>query len=299
MTGFLGMGGKWPKRRWQDKPGMADCGGQQIRDHKDRNRDMSSIAQFLDIPGEGRPPRRIAYLKSTGTRSGVPGLVWMSGFKSDMVSTKASVLAPWAEGRGAAFLRFDYSGHGQSGGRIEDFTIGDWLAESLAAFDALTEGPQILVGSSMGGWLALLLARKLIERGEGARLKAIVLIAPAWDMTEELMWKRFSPYALEALERDGVFYRPSEYGEPYALTRALIEEGRNHLLAGAGFDPGCPVRIIQGLRDPDVPWEHALKLVELLGEDVRLTLVKDAEHRLSREQDLALLLATIAEFMPA
>ena len=260
---------------------------------------MSSVAQFLDVHAEGRPPRRIAFLKSAGTRVGAPGLVWMSGFKSDMVSTKASVLAPWAETHGAGFLRFDYSGHGQSGGRIEDFTIGDWLVESLAAFDAHTDGPQILVGSSMGGWLALLVARQLIERGEGAPLKAIVLIAPAWDMTEELMWKRFSPQALQAIERDGVFYRPSEYGEPYALTRALIEEGRNHLLAGAGFDPGCPVRIIQGLRDPDVPWEHALKLVDLLGEDVRLTLVKDAGHRLSREQDLALMLATIGEFMPA
>ena len=260
---------------------------------------MSSVAQFLDVQAGGGQPRRIAYLKSEGTRADVPGLVWMSGFKSDMVSTKASVLAPWAGARGAGFLRFDYSGHGRSGGRIEDSTIGDWLAESLAAFDALTEGPQILVGSSMGGWLALLLARKLIERGDDARLKAMVLIAPAWDMTEELMWKRFSPQAIEALDRDGVFYRPSEYGEPYALTRALIEEGRNHLIAGAGFDPGCPVRIIQGLRDPDVPWEHALKLVDLLGEDVRLTLVKDAEHRLSREQDLALMLAAIGEFMPS
>ncbi len=259
---------------------------------------MSSAAQFLDVRSGARPPRKIAYLKSEGTRAGAPGLVWMSGFKSDMVSTKASVLAPWAEARGAGFLRFDYSGHGQSGGRIEDFTIGDWLAESDAVFDALADGPQVLVGSSMGGWLALLLARKLIERGEGARLAAIVLIAPAWDMTEELMWKRFSPQARDALETDGVFYRPSDYGEPYALTRALIEEGRNHLLGGAGFDPGCPVRIIQGLRDPDVPWEHALKLVDLLGEDVRLTLVKDAEHRLSRDQDLALLLATIGEFVP-
>jgi pimeloyl-ACP methyl ester carboxylesterase len=261
---------------------------------------MSSAAQFLDVSAEGRPPRRIAYMKSVGTRAGVPGLVWLSGFKSEMVSTKASILAPWAETRGAAVLRFDYSGHGQSEGRIEDATIGDWLAESLAAFDAHTDGPQVLVGSSMGGWLALLLARKLIERGDGARLRALVLIAPAWDMTEELMWNRFSPESRFTLERDGVVYRPSEYGEPYALTRALIEEGRGHLLAGGNFDPGCPVRIIQGLRDPDVPWEHALKLVELLAcEDIRLTLVKDAEHRLSREQDLALMLATIGEFIPA
>jgi pimeloyl-ACP methyl ester carboxylesterase len=215
-----------------------------------------------------------------------------------MVSTKASVLAPWAQSRGAGLLRFDCSGHGQSSGRFEDGTMGDWLAESLAVFDAHTDGPQILVGSSMGGWLALLTARSLIQRGDGARLRAMVLIAPAWDMTEELMWKRFSQEKREAIERDGVFYRPSDYGEPYPITRALIEEGRSHLLAGTVFDSGCPVRIIQGLRDADVPWEHALKLVDMLGEDVRLTLVKDAEHRLSREQDLALMLATIGEFMP-
>ena len=259
---------------------------------------MSISTQFLDVTAEGRPARKIAYLRAAGGRPGVPGLVWLPGFKSDMISTKASALACWADEDGAALLRFDYSGHGQSSGRIEDFTIGDWLTESLACFERLTEGPQILIGSSMGGWIALLIARKLVER-QGDRLRAMVLIAPAWDMTEELMWQKFPAEAKAALERDGVFYRPSEYGEPYALTRTLIEEGRNHLIAGSRFDPGCPVRIIQGLRDPDVPWEHALKLVELLaGEDVRLTLVKDAEHRLSRNQDLALLRATIGEFIP-
>jgi pimeloyl-ACP methyl ester carboxylesterase len=277
---------------------MADC-GQPSGPAGKTNRDMSSATQFLDIPGEGRPDRKIAYLKAQGSRADAPGIVWMSGFKSEMISTKASVLAPWAEARGAGLMRFDYSGHGQSGGNIEEFTIGDWLAESHAAFTALTEGPQIVVASSMGGWLALLLARKLALSGQSGRLKAMVLIAPAWDMTEELMWKQFSDEARQAIERDGVYYRASEYGEPYALTRLLIEEGRNHLISGSGFDPGCPVRIIQGLRDPDVPWQHALKLVELLGaEDMRLTLVKDAEHRLSRDQDLALLLATISEFIP-
>jgi pimeloyl-ACP methyl ester carboxylesterase len=259
---------------------------------------MNTSTQFLDVAAQGRPARKIAYLTSTGSRADAPGLVWLPGFKSDMISTKASVLASWAEGWGVAYLRFDYSGHGQSTGNIEDFTIGDWLLDSITAFDGLTSGSQILIGSSMGGWLTLLLARELIARGQRDRLKAIVLIAPAWDMTEELMWKQFPDAAKQALERDGVFYRPSEYGEPYALTRALIEEGRNHLLAGRSIDPGCPVRIIQGLRDPDVPWEHALKLVNLLTvEDVRLTLVKDAEHRLSRDQDLALLSATIAEFI--
>lgn len=258
---------------------------------------MDRPTQFLDVSAPGRPDRKIAYLQAAGGQAGAPGIVWLSGFKSDMIGSKAMVLAEWASAHGAACLRFDYSGHGQSSGDIRDFTIGDWLAESLAAFE-LTRGPQVLVGSSMGGWLALLLARALIGRGEGGRLKAIVLIAPAWDMTEELMWTQLPPEALAALERDGVFYRPSDYGEPYAITRALIEEGRNHLLAGTGFDPGCPVRILQGLRDADVPWQHALRLVELLGtEDVRLTLVKDSEHRLSRDQDLALLTATVAEFV--
>lgn len=265
----------------------------------DPNKDMSPQTQFLDVTADGRPARKVAYMTSPGSGKDAPGLVWLSGFKSDMVSTKASALAVWAEGRGVPYLRFDYGGHGQSDGRIEDFTIGDWLRDCEACFDRLTGGPQVVIGSSMGGWLALLLARSLIARGEGGRLRAMVLIAPAWDMTEELMWKQFTPEAKAVLARDGVFYRPSEYGEPYALTRALIEEGRNHLLGGSGFDPGCPLRILQGLRDPDVPWEHALKLVELLGnEDVRLTLVKDAEHRLSRDQDLALLYSMITEFIP-
>jgi pimeloyl-ACP methyl ester carboxylesterase len=265
----------------------------------DPNKDMSSETQFLDVTADGRPARKVAYMTSPGGSKDAPGLVWLSGFKSDMVSTKASALAVWAESHGVPYLRFDYGGHGQSEGRIEDFTIGDWLRDCEACFDRLTSGSQILIGSSMGGWLALLLARSLIARGEGNRLRAMVLIAPAWDMTEELMWKQFTPEAKAELARDGVYYRPSDYGEPYALTRALIEEGRNHLLGGSGFDPGCPVRILQGLRDPDVPWEHALKLVGLLGnEDVRLTLVKDAEHRLSRDQDLAVLYSLIAEFMP-
>lgn len=259
---------------------------------------MNETAQFLDVTAEGRPPRKIAFIQSPGSRADAPGLVWLSGFKSDMVSTKASALAAWARGWGAPCLRFDYSGHGQSSGPIEDFTIGDWLAESLVCFERLTRGPQILIGSSMGGWLALLLARALVERGDGGRLKAIVLIAPAWDMTEELMWKQFTPEAKAALERDGVYYRPSDYGEPYALTRALIEEGRNHIIGG-GMDPGCPVRIIQGLRDPDVPWRHALALVDLLrSEDVRLTLIKDGEHRLSRDGDLMVLKAAVGEFLP-
>jgi pimeloyl-ACP methyl ester carboxylesterase len=263
------------------------------------DKDMNAPAQFLNVDEGGNKPRKIAYRVAEGSDPRAPGLVWLSGFKSDMLGTKAEALADWARGKGASCLRFDYSGHGESGGRIEDFTAGDWLAETLTAFRALTNGPQIVIGSSMGGWLALLLARALqADAADAARLRALVLIAPAWDMTEELMWKHFPPDALAALERDGVYYRPSEYGEPYAITRALIESGRAHLIGG-GMDAGCPVRIIQGMRDVDVPWQHVVKLADILaGDDLRITLVKDAEHRLSRDQDLATLYAMIAEFLP-
>lgn len=239
-------------------------------------------------------------MRNAGTRAGMPGVVWLGGFNSEMTSTKASVLAPWTEGRGAALLRFDYSGHGRSDGRFQDFTIGDWLAESVAAFTRLTTGAQVVVGSSMGGWMALLLTQALRREApaQAARIKALVLIAPAWNMTEELMWKQFPDEVRATLEREGVFMVPSAYGEPYPISRALIEEARAHLLGPDGFDPGCPVRILQGMRDTDVPWQHALRLVELLGgADMRLTLVKDGEHRMSRAPDLALLFAGIEEFM--
>jgi pimeloyl-ACP methyl ester carboxylesterase len=260
---------------------------------------MNAPAQFLNVDTAGKKPRKIAYRLAEGRDPQAPGIVWLSGFKSDMSGTKAAMLAEWAAARGASCLRFDYSGHGESGGRIEDFTADDWLADTLAAFRALTAGPQIVVGSSMGGWLALVLARaQAAEPADAGRLRALVLIAPAWDMTEELMWKHFPQHAREALEREGVYHRPSQYGEPYAITRDLIESGRAHLVGG-GMDAGCPVRIIQGMRDPDVPWQHAVKLMDILkGEDIRLTLIKDAEHRLSRDSDMAGLFAMIAEFMP-
>jgi pimeloyl-ACP methyl ester carboxylesterase len=260
---------------------------------------MNAPAQFLSVDTGGSKPRKIAYRRMEGTKTGVPGLVWLGGFKSDMIGTKAAALAGWAATKGAAHLRFDYSGHGESGGRLEDFTASDWLAETLAAFRQLTEGPQIVIGSSMGGWMALVLARALqAEPADAGRLRALTLIAPAWDMTEELMWKHFSPEAREAIARDGVWHMPSEYGEPYPLTRDLIESGRQHLIGG-GMDAGCPVRIIQGMRDPDVPWGHAVRLMDVLsGEDVRMTLIKDGEHRLSRDSDLAALYAMIEEFLP-
>lgn len=258
-------------------------------------------AEFLEV-GEGRQCRRIAYSSTPARTPGRPGLVWLPGFLSDMASTKASVLADWADRTGHGMIRFDYSGHGASPGKLTDCTVGHWLEETLAVLRRLARGPQVLVGSSMGGWIALLTLRAL-ARAEGAdfgRVMGCVLIAPAWDMTEELMWNLFPPEAREAIERDGVVHRPSDYGDPYPITRTLIEEGRKHLLAATPFDPGCPVRILHGCRDADVPWRHSLPLLDLLqGDDVHLVLVKDGEHRLSRPADLELLVGTVESLCEA
>jgi pimeloyl-ACP methyl ester carboxylesterase len=228
-----------------------------------------------------------------------PGLLWLGGFKSDMQGTKALALDGWAAEHGRGCVRFDYSGHGESGGAFVDGTIGRWLEESVAVFDRFCRGPQIVIGSSMGGWLALLLARALARRQAAApaTLAGLVLIAPAADFTEELMWKGFSPQARAEIENEGVWLRPSEYGEPYPITRRLIEEGRNHLLLGSAIEVGCPVRILQGAKDPDVPWRHAFALAHRLpSDDVVLTMIQDGDHRLSRPQDIARIIAAVAEF---
>ncbi len=264
--------------------------------------------KFLEIETGGER-RRIAV---RGRPGAAPGLFWLSGYKSDMNGTKAVALARWAEQAGRACVRFDYSGHGELSGAFTDGTIGRWLTDSLAVFDACCVGPQILVGSSMGGWLALLMVRALRLRpppfpppqaGEGkegapASVAGLVLVAPAVDFTEELMWKRFTPAIKRELEENGVWTRPSEYSpEPYLVTRQLIEEGRNHLLLGGMIETGCPVRILQGVEDPDVPWRHAVELVSrLASDDVVLTLVKDGDHRLSRPEDIERLIRAVAEF---
>ena len=246
--------------------------------------------QFFEL-GQGPKHRRIAYRLSQGR--GELALLWLSGYLSDMASTKASAIAAWAEARGLPMLRFDYSGHGRSTGDLHDGAIGDWLEEAVAAFSLLAGRRVLVVGSSMGGWIALLLARHLAKKG--GRLAGLVLIAPAFDMTETLMWRQLPPAAKAAIERDGVYEQPSAYGDPYPITKHLIEEGRAHLLADAPFDPGAPVRILQGMRDPDVPWGHAFVLLELLqGSDVELTLIKDGDHRLSGPEDLRRLGAAIA-----
>jgi alpha-beta hydrolase superfamily lysophospholipase len=259
--------------------------------------------QFLEVPLRGAPPYipklKIAHLQQPATRTAKPCLVWLQGFKSEMTSTKASHLAQWCAGNGLGLTRFDYSGHGQSEGKFEEGTLGQWLGETIEVVSRVTTGPQILVGSSMGGFLALLAARHFNKgrEGEPERIAGLVLIAPAWDMVTELMWPRLSPEARMAIERTGVWLRPSQYGDgPYPLTKRLLDEGRGHILAGTGFDPRCPVRIVHGVQDPDVPVQHSLRLIEeLASTDVRLTLIKDGEHRLSRLQDLALLTATIGE----
>jgi pimeloyl-ACP methyl ester carboxylesterase len=250
---------------------------------------------FIEV-GDGSASRAIAVRARSGR---APGLFWLGGFKSDMAGTKALALDAWAAEHGRACVRFDYSGHGESGGSFVDGTIGRWLEESVAIFRQFCRGPQVVIGSSMGGWMALLLAREIAKQTDGnASLAGLVLIAPAPDFTEELMWKGFSPEVRAEIEAKGVWLRPSQYGDgaPYPITRALIEEGRNHLLLGNSIDVGCPVRILQGAQDPDVPWKHAFALAHRLpADDVVLTVIQDGDHRLSRPQDIARIIAAVAE----
>jgi pimeloyl-ACP methyl ester carboxylesterase len=246
--------------------------------------------------GTGDAARTIAIRAQAGKS---PGIFWLGGFKSDMRGTKAEALAAHAAKTDRACLRFDYSGHGESGGAFEAGTISRWLEESVAVFERIARGPQIVVGSSMGGWIALLLARALAARGKGgeAKMAGLVLIAPAPDFTEALMWAQMSPDVRREIEEKGSWLRPSDYGDgPYPITRALIEDGRKHLLLDRPIEIGCPVRILQGVLDPDVPWRHALQLVSCLAQDdVVLTLVKDGDHRLSRPEDIERLLGVVDE----
>jgi pimeloyl-ACP methyl ester carboxylesterase len=242
------------------------------------------LVEFL--PG----PRglQLAFQRSAGKD---PTLVWLCGFRSDMGGTKAAALHAWADAARRSFLRFDYSGNGQSGGAFVDGTIGVWLADTLALLDARTEGPLVLVGSSMGGWIALLAARARPER-----VKGLVLIAPAPDFTERLMWPELTEDARRAIQENGHWDRPSAYGDgPTPITRALIEDGRNYLLLDTPIPFDGPIRILHGQRDPDVPWRLSLELAEALtSDDVRVTFMKAGDHRLSTPEDLALLEETVS-----
>ncbi len=214
----------------------------------------------------------------------MPGIVFLGGFMSDMTGSKALALEAFAAARGQAFIRFDYFGHGASSGRFEDGSIGRWAEDAVAVLDELTEGPQILVGSSMGGWIMLLAALARPHAVAG-----LVGIAAAPDFTETLMWRAFTPEIRATIERDGVYHEPSAYGEqPYPITRHLIEEGRTHLLLGQQIPIDCPVRLIHGVADPDVPYTLSLDLMQRLGSsDVEVTLIKGGGHRLSEPPDLA------------
>ncbi|MGB3337325.1 MAG: alpha/beta hydrolase [Devosia sp.] len=242
-----------------------------------------SPPQSFRIPvGNGAATRDIAIEQRAGK---APGILWLGGFRSDMAGGKAMALDALGAEQGLGVTRFDYSGHGISGGDFNEGTISRWLEEAEAAL-ATTSGPQIIVGSSMGGWLALLLARALLRRGSHAH--GLVLIAPAPDMTHELMLPDFTPAEHESLHNNGYVDQPSQYSEtPYRITRALIEDGAQHLLFGGVIETGCPVTILQGGQDPDVPQAHAIKLVtHILHDPVTLTLIPDGDHRLSREEDL-------------
>ncbi|SDG15835.1 Pimeloyl-ACP methyl ester carboxylesterase [Limimonas halophila] len=229
---------------------------------------------------------RIAHHRTPGA---APGIVFLGGFASDMDGTKATALEAYARERGRAFVRFDYQGHGQSSGRFVDGTVSAWLADSLAVLDHLTEGPQVLVGSSMGGCMMLLAA---LQRPE--RVAALVGLAAAPDFTEDLLLPTLDEAARETLAREGVYNMPSPYGDPVPLSKALVDDGRKHLLLRDTIDLTCPVRLIHGMRDDDVPWHWSLKTqAALASEDVEVTLVKNADHRLSAPADLRRLERTL------
>jgi pimeloyl-ACP methyl ester carboxylesterase len=250
----------------------------------------------MDHDGRVQPLARpdgniVAYATTPGR---APTVVFLGGFRSDMTGTKAVALEQWAGKAGHAYLRFDYLGHGQSSGRFEDGTIGRWLDDSLAAIDGLTAGKLVLVGSSMGGWLSLLVARARPER-----LAGLVLIAAAPDFTERMLLKGLSAEDRTKLERDGRLERPSQYSpEPSVFTWKLIEEGRNHLLLDKTLSLPCPVRLLHGQSDPDVPWEHSLQIANHIeAPEVITTLIKGGDHRLSTPANIARLIATVEELV--
>ncbi|WP_159586804.1 alpha/beta hydrolase [Chelativorans xinjiangense] len=228
-----------------------------------------------------------------------PGLVWLGGYRSDMKGTKAEALDAWAGEHGLAATRHDYSGHGESGGAFSDGTISRWLTESLAVFHRFTEGPQILVGSSMGAWIALRMVQELQKAGEGRRIGGLLLLAPAPDFTIELMEPVLNARQRQALKTQGYIEEPSEYSpEPNIYTKALFEDGRKNRVLEGIINTHCPVHILQGMADTDVPYNHAMRLVEHLpADDVTLSLVRDGDHRLSRPQDIGLMLRVAASLV--
>ena len=247
------------------------------------------MPDFLTTP----PGRRIAYHRRDGSG---PGVVFLGGFRSDMTGTKALHLEDWARAQGRAFLRFDYSGHGASSGDFLQGCIGDWFEDARPAITTMTKWPQVLVGSSMGGWIALLMAR-----AHPAKVAGLVTVAAAPDFTEDGMWAGFSEAERAELMEKGQVARPSEYSdEPYIITRRLIEEGRSRLVLRTPLDLPFPVRFLQGTADADVPVSVAMRLLDhATGPDMRLTLVTGADHRFSTPDCLKLIEAAVAEVLEA
>ena len=250
-----------------------------------------------------RPPSPALLARSDGETvafhrcaGGEPGVVFLGGFRSDMTGAKALALETWCRERKRAYIRFDYQGHGASSGRFEDGSISRWLDDALAVIDTLSSGPQILVGSSMGGWLMLHVALRRIDHIVG-----LIGVASAADFTENLLWPRLTPAQREEIARSGVIYTPSVYSdEPQALTLKFFEDGRKHLLLDKAIPLSCNVRLLHGMKDADVPWQTSVRIAErLTGSDVRVILIKDGEHRLSRPADLRLLTDTLAELSTA
>ncbi|WP_373503974.1 alpha/beta hydrolase [Aestuariivirga sp.] len=252
---------------------------------------------MTDIKYETAPDgTELAYREDGGEDLGRCGIFWLGGFKSDMEGSKAEALAALARDTRRSAFRFDYSGHGSSGGFFVDGTISAWLEQTYHMFTRKALGRRIIVGSSMGGWLAMLLYRELQLKNPRAarRIAGLVLLAPAADMTADLMWDSFPDSVKEELAEKGVWMRPSLYGEPYAITARLITDGEKHLILNDGLEVDCPVRILQGDVDPDVPAPHAVKVFNAIaGGDVTLTLIKGGDHRLSTPGNLALLRETV------
>jgi len=246
---------------------------------------MSVTEGFLERDGG----ERLAYVRCAGQG---PGVMFLGGFHSDMTGLKAGWLQAWAQAHGRAFLRFDYSGHGASGGRFEDGCIGQWAGDAIAVLDALTDGPQILVGSSMGAWLAILTALARPQRAA-----ALLTVAAAPDFTEDLMLPALTTEQRQVLQRDGRVLLPSSYADgPYPITAQLLDDGRRHLVLRAPLPLTQPARLLHGTADVDVPWSRSLQLLEALsGDDVRLTLIKGGDHRLSSPAQLAVLGQTLDE----
>ncbi|HUY69118.1 MAG TPA: alpha/beta hydrolase [Alphaproteobacteria bacterium] len=247
---------------------------------------MGMIPEYLSLPD-----RRLCYQRVRGEKDR-PGVMFLGGFGSDMAGTKAGFLHENCVAAGFSFLRFDYRGHGGSDGAFRDGTIGAWFEDALAAFDRLTEGPQTVIGSSMGGWVALLLARARPER-----VAALVGVAAAPDFTEDLIWARLSAEQRAAMAAKGEIADPTApLDQQLPITLKLIEEARAHLLLRAPLGVACPVRLLQGMKDAEVPWGHALRLAErITHDDVQVTLVKDGDHRLNRPQDLELLWRVVGQ----